>query len=73
MPEQNPVALSDPIQRLFDETMPAGSNTRLHLFSFEAESGRERLVLVLHGSEAELLLRLILQAAEPVFDKAEVH
>lgn len=65
--------LNDPIARLFNEVTPGGNNTRLHLFGFPAEHGREKLVLVAHGSEAALLMQLILQSAEPIFEKAEVQ
>lgn len=64
--------LNSRIADLFDAVQPSGNNTRLHMFGFEPEHGREKLVLVVHGAEATLLMQLILEHAEPIFEKAEV-
>jgi hypothetical protein len=66
------IGLDSPISAMFEAHMPHGNNTRVGLFAFPAESGREKLALIVHGAEAELLMRLILETVEPIFEKAEV-
>lgn len=66
------VELTDTLEAVFKAVSPSGNNTRLHLFAFAPEHGREKVVLVAHGSEAALLMQLILRNAEPIFENTEV-
>lgn len=67
-------AIDDPISVLFDRCKcDEPANTKVGIFAFPAEHGREKLLFVAHGPEAEAFMQLLVQAAGPLFDAASAE